>query len=105
MGNWLLFILLCVMVMVDAYFTYRKATGVDDTGRKLLAASQLLYLVFIGFIFIFGKIVGATGIAAKSGGSTGGFFAMIAVVAVVFAGLLFLKAKLEAKIKREHGTE
>ena len=51
MSNWLLFILLTVVVAVNAYFTYRRTEGIDDTGRKLLALSQLLYLVFIALIF------------------------------------------------------
>ena len=55
MSNLLLFGMLTVLVLVNAYFTYRRTTDVDDTGRKLLAASQLIYLVFIGIIFVLGN--------------------------------------------------
>ena len=103
MSNWLLFGLLAVLVLVNAYFTYRKTTDVDDTGRKLLAASQLIYLVFIGIIFVLGKIVGSSGIASKlQGGSTPASIGMIVGVAVVLALVLFGKTKLERKIREEH---
>jgi uncharacterized protein involved in response to NO len=103
MSNWLLFALLSILVVVNAYFTYRKTTDVDDTGRKLLAASQLIYLVFIGVIFVLGKIVGSSGIASKlQGGSTPAFIGMIVGVAAVLALVLFGKTKLERKIREEH---
>lgn len=105
MSNWLLFALLTVVVLVNVYFTYRKTEGVDDTGRKLLAACQLLYLVFIAIVFGLGALLGATGIAAKlqSGGSSMPvFIGSIVVVAVVLVGFLYLKKKLENKIREEH---
>lgn len=105
MSNWLLFVLLTIVVLVNVYFTYRRAEGVDDTGRKLLAACQLLYLVFIAFVFVLGKIVGMTGIATslqKGEASMPVFIGSILVVAVVLVGFLFLKKKLEAKIRAEH---
>jgi len=103
MSNLLLFGMLTVLVLVNAYFTYRRTTDVDDTGRKLLAASQLIYLVFIGIIFVLGKIVGASGVASKlQGGSMPAFIAMAAGVAVVLALVLFGKTKLERKIREEH---
>ena len=103
MSNLLLFGMLTVLVLVNAYFTYRRTTDVDDTGRKLLAASQLIYLVFIGIIFVLGKIVGASGVASKlQGGSMPAFIAMAVGVAVVLALVLFGKTKLERKIREEH---
>ena len=102
MSNLLLFGMLTVLVLVNAYFTYRRTTDVDDTGRKLLAASQLIYLVFIGIIFVLGKIVGASGVASKlQGGSMPAFIAMAVGVAVVLALVLFGKTKLERKILGE----
>ena len=102
MSNWLLFALLSILVVVNAYFTYRKTTDVDDTGRKLLAASQLIYLVFIGIIFVLGKIVGSSGIASKlQGGSTPAFIGMIVGVAAVLALVLFGKTKLDLISGRE----
>lgn len=96
--------LLVVLVLVNAYFTYRKATDVDETGRKLLACSQLIYLVFVGVIFLLGKIVASTGIAAKlqNGSSMGAFVGMVVLVAVVLGAMVFCKAKLEKKIRDEH---
>ena len=103
MSNLLLFGMLTDLVLVNAYFTYRRTTDVDDTGRKLLAASQLIYLVFIGIIFVLGKIVGASGVASKlQGGSMPAFIAMAVGVAVVLALVLFGKTKLERKIREEH---
>ena len=105
MNNWLMFALLAVVVLVNAYFTYRRAEGVDSTGRKLLAASQLLYLVFIIFVFALGKLVGVTGIAGKlqaGGASMPVFIGSIAVVFIVLVGFLALKKKLENKIREEH---
>ena len=103
MSNWLLLGLLAVLVAVNAYFTYRKTTDVDETGRKLLAASQLIYLVFIGLIFVLGKVVGASGIASKmQGGSTPAFIGLVIAVAVVLGVVLFGKTRLERKIREEH---
>lgn len=105
MSNWLLFVLLTIVVLVNVYFTYRRAEGVDDTGRKLLAASQLLYLVFIIFVFVLGKIVGVMGIAnslQQGGASMPVFIGSILVVAAVLVGFLYFKKKLEEKIRREH---
>ena len=105
MNNWLLFALLTVVVLVNVYFTYRRAEGVDDTGRKLLAAAQLLYLVFIVFVFGLGKIFGMLGIAQslQSGGaSMPVFIGSIAVVFIVLVVFLFLKKKLENKIRQDH---
>ena len=101
MSNWLLFALLAVLVAVDAYFTYRKSTDYDETGRRLLAAAQLIYLVFIGVIFLLGKILGSAGIATTLKG-TGGFIAMLVIVAVVLGVMIFCKKKIEKKIKDEH---
>lgn len=105
MSNWLLFALLTVVVLVNVYFTYRRTEGVDDTGRKLLAASQLLYLVFIVFIFGLGKIFGMLGIAQKlqqGGSSMPVFIGSIVAVGVVLVGFLALKKKLENKIREDH---
>ncbi|MBQ3281340.1 MAG: hypothetical protein IJH41_02925 [Eubacterium sp.] len=107
MSNWLLFVLLTIVVLVNVYFTYRRAEGVDDTGRKLLAASQLLYLVFIVFIFGLGKILGMMGIAngLQSGGaSMPVFIGSIVVVGVILFVFLFLKKKLENKIRQDHAA-
>ena len=101
MSNWMLFALLAVLVAVDAYFTYRKATDYDETGRRLLAAAQLIYLVFIGVIFLLGKILGGAGIASTLKG-TGGFIGMLVIVAVILAVMIFCKATIEKKIKDEH---
>lgn len=101
----MLFALLTIVVLVNAYFTYRRAEGVDSTGRKLLAASQLLYLVFIAFVFGLGKIIGSAGIAAKlqsGGASMPVFIGSIVVVGVVLFGFLYLKKKLENRIREEH---
>lgn len=104
MSNLLLVGILVVLVIVNAYFTYRKATDLDDTGRKLLAASQLIYLVFVGVIFLLGWVVGKTGLAAKlqSGSSTGAFIAMVVIVGAILAVMVFCKSKLEKKIREEH---
>ena len=102
MSNWLLFGLLTVVVIVNVYFTYRRTTDLDDKGRKLLAASQLIYLVFIGFVFVLGYVFNATGLAAAMQGGRSAFWIMIAVVAAVLAAMLFIKSKLEKKIKEEH---
>ena len=101
----MLFALLAVVVMVNVYFTYRKVEGVDDTGRKLLAASQLLYLVFIAFVFGIGKIFGMMGITAQlqsGGASMPVYIGSIVVVGLFLVLFLFLKKKIEDKIKREH---
>ena len=101
----MLFALLAVVVMVNVYFTYRKVEGVDDTGRKLLAASQLLYLVFIAFVFGIGKIFGMMGFTAKLQSGEAAmpiYIGSIVVVGIMLAGFLFLKKRLEDKIRREH---
>lgn len=105
MNNWMLFALLTVVVVVNVYFTYRRAEGVDDKGRKLLAACQLLYLVFIAAIFALGKVFGSLGILQKlqSGeGSRAIYFGSIIGVFIVLVVFLFLKKKLEDKIRAEH---
>ena len=105
MSNWLLFVLLTVVVAVNAYFTYRRTEGIDDTGRKLLALSQLLYLVFIALIFGLGWLFKVTGIAGKmqaGGSSMPVFIGSIVIVGVVLAGLLYLKRRLENKIREDH---
>ena len=104
MSNWLLFGLLAVLVLVNVYFTYRRTTDVDETGRKLLAASQLIYLVYIGIIFVLGKIVGSTGLAKQlsGGSSTAAFIGMVVVVALLMAAVMFFKVRLEKKIREEH---
>lgn len=101
----MLFALLTIVVLVNVYFTYRRAEGVDSTGRKLLAASQLLYLVFIAFVFGLGKVLGMMGIADKlqsGGASMPVFIGSIVVVGVVLFGFLYLKKKLENRIREEH---
>ena len=105
MNNWLLYALLTVVVLVNAYFTYRRTEGVDVTGRKLLAACQLLYLVFIAIVFGLGAFIGNTGIVEKlqnGKSSMPVFIGSIVVVAAVLVGFLYLKKKLENKIKKEH---
>ena len=105
MNNWLLLALLAVVVMVNVYFTYRRTLDVDKKGRMLLAALQLLYLVFIGFIFLVGYLLNVTGAikALQSGNSALALFAvMVAAILVVFAVMLFFKSRLEKKIKEEH---
>ncbi len=105
MNNWLLFGLLTVVVLVNAYFTYRRTEGVDSTGRKLLAASQLLYLVFIALIFGLGRVIGALGIAERLQNGSASmplFIGSIVLVGGVLAGFLFLKKKLENRIKEDH---
>ena len=104
MSNWLLFVLLTVVVLVNVYFTYRRTNDLDDKGRMLLAASQLIYLAFIGFVFLLGFVLNATGIvkAMQSGSATTQYIVMIAVIVVVLAVMLFFKSKLEKKIRAEH---
>ena len=107
MGNNLLLIfLLAVLVLVNCYFTYRRSTDVDETGRKILAALQLIYLVFIGAIFLIGKIVSASGLSKTlNGGGSGswtGYLIMIGFVLVLFVVLMILKAKIESKVRSEH---
>ena len=105
MNNWLLLALLAGVVMVNVYFTYRRTLDVDKKGRMLLAALQLLYLVFIGFIFLVGYLLNVTGAikALQSGSSALALFAvMVAAILVVFAVMLFFKSRLEKKIKEEH---
>lgn len=100
----MLFALLTVVVLVNVYFTYRKVEGVDDTGRKLLAATQLLYLVFIGLVFVLGKVFGMLGIADLQHGkaSMPVFVGSVIGVGIVLVGFLYFKKKLEEKIKIEH---
>ena len=108
MSNWLLFALLTVVVLVNVYFTYRRAEGVDDTGRKLLAACQLLYLVFIAFIFALGGILGMLGIAStlqQGKTSMPVFIGSIVIVVIVLFGFLYLKKRLETKIREEHAAK
>ncbi len=105
MNNILLFVLLTVVVLVNAYFTYRRAEGVDKQGRILLAASQLLYLVIIAVVFGLGWIFKVTGVAAKlqaGGASWPVYIGSIVIVAVVVAALVFFKSRLEKKIRAEH---
>ena len=105
MNNWMLFALLTVVVLVNVYFTYRRVEGVDNTGRKLLAVTQLLYLVFIVFVFVLGKVFSVMGFTAKlqSGGAAmPTFIGSIVIVGIVLFGFLYLKKKLEDKIRREH---
>jgi len=104
MSNMLMVGILVVLVVVNAYFTYRKATDVDDTGRKLLAASQLIYLVFVAVIFLVGWLFGKTGLASKiqSGSSMGAFIGMFVIVGAILAVMIFCKSRLEKKIREEH---
>ena len=104
MNNWLLYVLLTVVVLVNVYFTYRRSEGVDDTGRKLLGACQLLYLVFVVIAFAMSKVYNALGIGKvqADGASMPLLIGSVLVMLAVFAAFLFLKHKLEKKIREEH---
>ena len=107
MNNWLLFGLLTVVVIVNVYFTYRRTEGVDNTGRKLLAACQLLYLVFIALVFGLGKLVSMLGIVKQlqnGGASTPVFIGSVVVVGAVLVAFLYFKKKLENRIREEHAA-
>ena len=105
MNNLLLFALLSVVVLVNVYFTYRRAEGVDRQGKVLLAASQLLYLVIIAVVFGLGWLLKVTGLAGKmqaGGASWPVYIGSIIVVAAVVGALVFFKSRLEKKIRADH---
>ena len=108
MNNFMLLGLFTVIVFVNAYFTYRRTDYLDDADRKLLAASQLIYLLFIGLIFMLGFIAKKMGINGESTGSTRSwlpFLIVTVVIVAIFVAVLFIKMRLEAKIKEEHALK
>jgi|GEM_PF-5053962 len=108
MNNVMLFGILVVIVVVNAWFTYRRSEDLDSAGRKMLAASQLIYLVFIGLVFVLGIVARKMGINGQTTGSAHSWlpFILTAVVIVaLFVAVLFFKMRLERKIREEHALK
>ena len=106
MNNVLLIVLVTVIVLVNCYFTYRRSDDLDEKGRKILAALQLIYLAFIIAVFALGYIgnkLGLTrGAQLASQKSWLPFIIVTVSLILIFVVVLIFKAKLERKVREEH---